>query len=33
VVRILVVGNAVAALAVAVSLTLQRNTSGRRSTV
>jgi O-antigen/teichoic acid export membrane protein len=33
VVRILVVGNAVAALAVAVSLTFQRNTSGRRSTV
>ncbi len=33
VVEILVVGNAVAALAVAVSLTLQRNTSARRSTV
>ena len=33
VVEILVVGNSVAALAVAVSLTLQRNTSGRRSTV
>ena len=33
VVEILVAGNAVAALAVAVSLTLQRNTSGRRSTV
>jgi hypothetical protein len=29
----MVVGNAVAALAVAISLTLQRNTSGRRSTV
>lgn len=33
VVEIMVVGNAVAALAVAVSLALQRNTSGRRSTV
>jgi hypothetical protein len=33
VVEIMVVGNAVAALAVAISLTLQRNTSGRRSTV
>ncbi|MGB8910526.1 MAG: hypothetical protein WCC84_17410 [Candidatus Cybelea sp.] len=33
VVRIMVVGNAVAAVAVAVSLTFQRNTSGRRSTV
>jgi O-antigen/teichoic acid export membrane protein len=33
VVEILVAGNLVAALAVAVSLTLQRNTSGRRSTV
>jgi O-antigen/teichoic acid export membrane protein len=33
VVKILVVGNSVAALAVAVSLVFQRNTSGRRSTV
>lgn len=33
VVEILVVGNAVGALAVAVALLLQRNTSGRRSTV
>jgi len=33
VVEILVVGNAVAAMAVALSLSLQRNTAGRRSTV
>jgi O-antigen/teichoic acid export membrane protein len=33
VVEIMVVGNAVAVLAVALSLTLQRNTTGRRSTV
>jgi O-antigen/teichoic acid export membrane protein len=33
VVKVLVVGNFVAALAVAISLLLQRNTSGRRSTV
>jgi O-antigen/teichoic acid export membrane protein len=33
VVEILVIGNAIGVLAVALSLTLQRNTSGRRSTV
>ena len=33
VVRIMVVGNSVAVLAVALSLVIQRNTAGRRSTV